>query len=287
MPGRLMRIAGAVLFFALATAVTQLGGLIFLLALIVVRTLRRSGTRTPIAVLAGIVFFLAAIPLLNRYLVPPLAALGGREPLACYATVDRPYAALSPLYCILGRNYVRPEARVMMDAMASDLARQYPGLIVAYLDAGFPFFDGFPLPPHLSHYDGRRIDVAYLYKDEADSYLPLVTPSPLGYWGFEMPPAEEALPCGDKVRWLTLRWDMDWFQVFVRRDLRLDEERTAAMLRWLSERGPGHGVDKILLEPHVAERLQVASPMIRFQGCRAARHDDHIHAEVAAHPMGK
>jgi len=53
-----------------------------------------------------------------------------------------------------------------------------------------------------------------------------------------------------------------------------------AMLRWLVEKGPEHGVAKILLEPHMVKRLGVASPLIRFQGCRAARHDDHIHVEV-------
>ena len=170
----------------------------------------------------------------------------------------------------------------MLDSMASDLAERYPGLIVAYLDTGFPFLDGFPVPPNLSHHDGRRIDLAYFYRDGAGENVPLATPSPVGYWGFVPPPAGEVSPCIDKVRWLTFRWDMDWFQSFVRQDLVLDDERTAAMLRWLAERGPDHGVDKILLEPHVARRLQVASPLIRFQGCRAGRHDDHIHVEVAA-----
>ena len=168
----------------------------------------------------------------------------------------------------------------MLEAMARDLAQQYPGLTIAYLDAGFPFLDGFPLPPHLSHHDGRRIDLAYFYKDAAGSYLALTAPSPLGYWGFEAPAAGDELPCADKVRWLSFRWDMGWFQAVVRKDLVLDQDRTAAMLIWLVERGPAYHVDKILLEPHVAKRLQVASPMIRFQGCRAARHDDHIHVEV-------
>ena len=38
---------------------------------------------------------------------------------------------------------------------------------------------------------------------------------------------------------------------------------------------------KILLEPHLAHRLGVEGrPNIRFQGCRAARHDDHIHVQI-------
>ncbi|WP_119392092.1 hypothetical protein [Taklimakanibacter lacteus] len=275
---RLIFLAGAAFVFALLTALTQPGGVIFLVALCLASTLRRwSGA---LALLAGLAFFIIAVPLVNLLIVPPLAALNGRLPLPCEATAQRPYAALSPVYCLLGRNYARAEVKTMLEAMARDLAARYPDVAVAYLDSGFPFFDGFPLPPHLSHDDGRRIDLAYFYKDDAGRPAPLATPSPVGYWGFETPPAGEPALCADKARWLTFRWDMGWLQAFLRKDLVLDDERTAAMLRWLSEKGPQYGVAKILLEPHMAKRLGVASPMIRFQGCRAARHDDHLHVEV-------
>lgn len=211
---------------------------------------------------------------------PALASLSGRVALPCRAGPPQSYTALSPIYCVLGRNYARPEVKIMLDAMARDLGQSYPGLVVATLDIGFPVIDGFPLPPHLSHDDGRRIDLAYFYKDAAENPVPLAAPSFFGYWGFEAPAAGEDALCMDKTRWLTFRWDMGWLQRFVRTDLRLDEERTAAMLRWLVEKGPEYGVSKILLEPHMVKRLGVASPMIRFQGCRAARHDDHIHVEV-------
>src|SRR5690242_15125191 len=115
MLGRLMLVLGAILVFAIATAVTQLGGLVFLLALLIGRVARRAGMRKPVVILAGIVVFFVALPIINLYVIPPLATLGGREPLPCEATADRPYAALSPLYCILDRNYVRPEAKSMLD----------------------------------------------------------------------------------------------------------------------------------------------------------------------------
>ncbi len=277
---RLILIIGAGLLFVLLTAFTQLGGLVFLGSLGLAWLLRRAGLRKPFSVLAGIASFLAALPLAHLFLAPALAALSDRVTLPCKATVERPYASLSPLYCALGRNYARPEVATMPEAMARDLGRDHPGLIVATLDASYPAVDGFPLPPHLSHDDGRRIDLAYFYKDEAGNPVPLEAPSFLGYWGFETPPAPADAACTDKERWLTFRWDMGWFQSFVRRDLTLDEERTAAMLRWLAETGPRYGVSKILLEPHMAKRLGVSSALIRFQGCRAARHDDHIHVEV-------
>jgi hypothetical protein len=36
----------------------------------------------------------------------------------------------------------------------------------------------------------------------------------------------------------------------------------------------------VFVEPYLAARLGVTAPAIRFQGCRAARHDDHIHFQV-------
>ncbi|QIG46852.1 hypothetical protein G5V57_03280 [Nordella sp. HKS 07] len=277
---RLILLVGAGLLFIVLTAFAQLGGIVFVAGLVMASWLRRAGARRSLAVLIAIAFFLTALPLANLLIAPALASLNGRVALPCRAGSPPSHAALSPIYCFLGRNYARPEVKTLLDAMTRDLGQAHPDLVVATLGIGFPVIDGFPLPPHLSHDDGRRIDLAYFYKDAAGNPVPLAAPSCLGYWGFVAPAAGDDALCADKVRWLTFRWDMDWFQAFLRKDLALDEERTAAMLRWLVEKGPDYGVSKILLEPHLAERLGVASPMIRFQGCRAARHDDHIHVEV-------
>ncbi|ASY71232.1 hypothetical protein [Sinorhizobium fredii] len=61
----------------------------------------------------------------------------------------------------------------------------------------------------------------------------------------------------------------------------LEEQRTREAIRWLSDEGRGFGVEKIFVEPHLAQRLGVSAENIRFQGCRAARHDDHIHMQIA------
>ena len=277
---RLILLSGAGFLFIVVTALTQLGGIVLLAGLGLGWLLRRAGSSRALAILAGLAFLIAGVPLVNLLIAPALAGLNGRVALPCAPSAEKSHAALSPIYCGLGRNYVRPEVEAMLEAMGRDLRRDDPRLVIATLDANFPLIDGFPLPPHLSHDDGRRIDLAYFYKDAASNPLPLAAPSFLGYWGFEEPPTPADTACTDKIRWLTFRWDMGWFQAFVRKDLTLDEERTAAMLRGLVEKGPEHGVIKILLEPHMAKRLGVASPLIRFQGCRTARHDDHIHVEV-------
>lgn len=73
---------------------------------------------------------------------------------------------------------------------------------------------------------------------------------------------------------------MTWLQAYLPK-MQLDETRTSAALHWLVEAGPNYGLERILIEPHLATRLGVLSPLVRFQGCRAARHDDHIHIQIA------
>jgi hypothetical protein len=102
--------------------------------------------------------------------------------------------------------------------------------------------------------------------------------SPIGYWAFEQPGPDDKLPCDDKSV-LSLRWDMSALQGrFLERPL--ETERTRAALRWLVTEGPAFGVERIFVEPHLAARLGVSSPLLGFQGCRAARHDDHIHIQI-------
>jgi hypothetical protein len=60
----------------------------------------------------------------------------------------------------------------------------------------------------------------------------------------------------------------------------LEPERTRAALRCLVADGQRFGVERIFIEPYLAARLGVSSPVLGFQGCRAARHDDHIHIQI-------
>ena len=63
-------------------------------------------------------------------------------------------------------------------------------------------------------------------------------------------------------------------------DRPLEPERTRAVLRWLVTQGQGAGIERIFVEPYLAKRLGVSSPLLGFQGCRAARHDDHVHIQI-------
>ena len=156
-----------------------------------------------------------------------------------------------------------------LNALADHMAAVHPGTVTLVLDANFPFLGGFPLLPHLSHKDGRKADIAFWY-DRNGSYLPNQTRSPLGYFAFE--PGPTSCP----PAWLTLRWNLDWLQPLWP-DYDLDAARMKTALTWLAT---NPRVTRVFLEPHLLQSLGVKGANFGFQGCRAARHDDHIHIQI-------
>lgn len=174
----------------------------------------------------------------------------------------------------MNRGHVRPEVLALIGALGGEVTQRFPGSRVTTLEGNFPFIDGFP-SRHLSHRDGKKVDVAYFYgSSEESASIAHGSPSWLGYFVYEQPSQEDPLPCAE--RWTPLRWNFEWFQPQPPK-WRLDEQRTAWMLTWLKSRPH---VSRIFIEPHLAQRLGVAGGKVRFQGCQAARHDDHIHIEI-------
>ena len=116
---------------------------------------------------------------------------------------------------------------------------------------------------------GRKADIAFFYR-ATSGYQPKATKSPIGYFALEDGPTD--CPAASP----TLRWDLNWLQTFWR-DLQMDHARTAAALLWFSR---DTRVEKIFIEPYLRQTLGAMHPKVRFQGCRAARHDDHIHFQI-------
>jgi hypothetical protein len=252
------------------TVLTQVGGIVLLAVALLAKARRWSfGVATLV--------FLLAYGATTALIVPPAAKALGRERLPCLADHDQPYGAISPVLCALNRTYARPRAKAVVSALAYRMALEFPGTTTRYLDAGFPFLDGFPLLPHLSHRDGLKIDLAYFYREADGRVVADGAASPIGYWAYEGPRAVEARPCAG-LHGPTLRWDFAGLQSRVTR--RADPERMTAMLAWLTTSGRELGLRKILIEPHLKQRWAPGADMVRFQGCRAARHDDHLHLEI-------
>lgn len=41
-----------------------------------------------------------------------------------------------------------------------------------------------------------------------------------------------------------------------------------------------NSLEKVFIEPHLRKRMGLIHPKIRFHGCHAVRHDDHIHIQI-------
>ncbi|MEI2300073.1 hypothetical protein [Ensifer sp. MJa1] len=255
------------------TLLTQIGGVILILSFALAR-LRKGGVGA-----FGFLALFVGLYTIGSGLSYAVAPLFGRVPLPCLDDGSSRLRMQSPLYCALNRQYVSPKLQEAATALSQRMDQAFPGTTTLALDANFPFFDGFPLFPHLSHSDGRKLDVAFFYQDADGRFLDQATRSPIGYFAFEEPLPGSPLPCGNRQDLLTLRWDLAFLQPLWR-PVPLEQGRTREALRWLSDEGRGFGVAKIFVEPHLAQRLGVEADSIRFQGCRAARHDDHIHMQV-------
>lgn len=192
----------------------------------------------------------------------------GRVPQSCFGETADGLAAQSPLYCALNRNYVTPPMRDLANTLATRIDAEVRGTTTLALDANFPFFDGFPMFLHISHSDGRKLDIAFHYADAYGQFLNGMTRSPIGYLVFEQPTANADLPCKGRNNWLSLRWDLDLLQPLFP-DHRLEPLRTAAAIEWLATDGVKFGVEKIFLEPHLKEAFGITSDKVRFQGCPA------------------
>lgn len=266
-----MRVVSHAAVFVILTILTQIGGLVWIAAMMFAHA---AGLKGRLAKLIAFALLYAGATIATAYAAPHF----GRIPLSCFAGAPASLAVRSPLFCALNRNYVSPQMHKAAEAFATHMATAYPGTKTIVLDANFPFIDGFPLLPHLSHADGRKLDIAFYYV-RGGTYLPGETRSPIGYFAFEQSRTGDFLPCAGRNDWLTLRWDFDLLQPLFP-DYGIDEARMADALRWLTSEGVRFGVEKIFVEPHIASSLGVSHDRIRFQGCRAARHDDHIHFQV-------
>lgn len=261
------------LWLLILTLLTQIGGLVWIITLVLQTLLPK---RMP-------AFRWWAFPLLylccSILIVPPLARSFGRVPLPVFGS-----ATLKPqnlLFALFNRHYVRPELRDVLTTAATDMQQTYPGAIVRYMDACFPFIDGYPLEPHFSHRDGKKVDVAFFWRRKSDHTLYPGTPSPIGYGACIMPlPGEYdyAGDCEGKGYWYISLDRTLSIPFFRESDFVADESMSATMVRLVAA---SPKVRRILLQPHLERRWGLGQiDKIRQQGCQAARHDDHMHVEA-------
>lgn len=257
-----------ILVFLLLTVLTQVGGVVYVLALIATKIWQ------PQFRFKLLLIFVVIYSLTIFVFVPILAPLGGREKVKNRFNVE----PVNYIGGLMNRNYVTPELNKYLDEVSQYLAKTNPSLKLRYLDACFPFFDGFPLLPHLSHNDGNKIDVSLVYEN-ADEMIINKSKSITGYGVFEQPSnmeinqTEQCIKKGfwqyDFPKYLTLGTKNE--------ELVFSTDGTKDLLVSLLS---SKKLQKVFIEPHLKRRLGLTDSRIRYQGCHSVRHDDHIHVQI-------
>lgn len=255
-----------ILIVTLLTIITQIGGLAFLLSEWfakknkVAHRFKRLGT-------AFVIYLI-----LTFLIVPLIAPLGGREKIKHTQRIG-PTTFMTVL---LNRNYVRPALNELLEKVEQNLSGTK--VRINYLDANFPFINKFPLLPHLSHSDGKKLDLSLIYESNTGE-ISNKQKSISGYGVFENPKVGESDQinhCVNKGYW---QYDFPKYLTFGKKNKELIFSKKGTktlMLAILKEDALG----KIFIEPHLKARLNLTHTKIRYHGCQAVRHDDHIHLQL-------
>ena len=263
----MLRILIHISVIALLTILTQIGGVLYLVAIGLIGKSSRSKRKKRIGLF--IVLYLA----FTYLIVPNVAPFYGREKVK-----ETEYIQAHSFYIkLLNRNYVKPKLNTVLQKVSIRLDKAQKGIKVVYLDANFPFFDNFPLLPHKSHNDGKKIDLSFIYSE--NGVISNKKPAISGYGKFVEPKSIEfnqTKYCKNKGYW---QYDFTKYTSLGNRNRHLTFSETATkqlILALANEKSIG----KIFIEPNLKKRMNLTSNKIRFHGCGAVRHDDHIHVQL-------
>ena len=274
---RLLKILLVLILICLLTVLTQVGGVVFLISMLTFTWIDKRFDKKWMRVTAKFVSFASLYLIFVFIIVPLMAKRFGRVPLPMFD--ERNLKPGNILTCLLNRHYVKPPLREITYKVAAAMHAKYPGIAINYLDANFPFLDKFPLLPHLSHNDGKKLDLSFQYNDSYTGKATNDIPSFIGYGICEEPRDEEENKpeyCDEKGY-----WQYSILRSFVpqknKTTFTFDSQRTRDLVNSFAFHD---GLSKIFIEPHLRSRLKLTSSKIRFHGCQAVRHDDHIHVQM-------
>lgn len=265
---RLLKTLLHIVVFAVLTVITQIGGIIYLIAIL---SIKRKASKRQLKKLA----IFTILYLISTFLIIPIVApFFGREKIKETDFLK----AQSFFYILANRNYVRPKLNKSLKQISIEFEKQNIGIKMIYLDANFPFINGFPLFPHLSHNDGKKVDVSLIY-EESNGQLTNKKPSRSGYGVYANPTSKEYdqnKVCKQLGNW---QYDLPKYLTFgtINKEIEFSEKGTRNLANLiLHQKSTG----KLFIEPHLKKRLNLTSEKVRFHGCHAVRHDDHIHFQL-------
>jgi hypothetical protein len=259
------------------TILTQVGGCIYLISLATHKFINSWTNKKLYQRLLKFASFLILYCLFTVFVIPLIAKPLGRVPLPMTETNN--LQPLNVLTFFLNRNYVRPELRQTTFEVAKQMNDKFPGTTLNYLDANFPFINKFPLFPHLSHNDGKKLDLSFCYLDNKTNKQTNQCPSFIGYGICEEPLSNERNTsdfCSENGY-----WQYSLMQKLIpqgnKKSYTFNNIKTKELINLFALQ---QTIGKIFIEPHLKTRLNLTADKIRFHGCQAVRHDDHIHIQL-------
>lgn len=266
-----------IILFIFLTILTQIGGLVYILSIWTHEFTDKRASNKFLKTTYRLASFLVLYLFMTFLIVPVIAKPLGRVPLPL--TETNHLQPLNILTCLLNRHYVKPELKETTFEVAKQMNDKFPGTTLNYLDANFPFIDKFPLLPHLSHNDGKKLDLSFCYLDAKTNERTNNSPSFIGY-GI----SEDPLPNEKNTTDFCIKngyWQYDFLTKLMpqgnKKNFIFDSDRSNALVKLFTMQS---SIGKIFIEPHLKTRLNLLSEKIRFHGCRAVRHDDHIHVQL-------
>ena len=281
-PMKALKIIGFILLFITLTALSQIGGIILILWVLIFRVVSKRFTnewaRRGINTGGFVVFYLFCMFLI----VPPLARIQDRVPLP----ISKSGALVPVTYwtAIFGRNYIKSEGRAKLETIAESFAKIHPELKVKYMDCNYPFrinvswsesntwiLEG--LLPHITH-DGNKIDIALVYNDEFGKATNQ-TPTAIGYGSSVEPlPTEYCTPCYCKT---IGKWQYSFmYNVLPKNAYPLNKNASRDLIKTFDKYLPY----PIFIEKHLQQRFNLVGNYAEA-GCKSVRHDDHFHVQLS------
>ncbi len=271
------KIIWRILAFCFLTLLTQVGGVVYLVSLVTFIYIDKLTKRNIVKLIYQFSSFSILYCISTFFIIPTIAKQFGRVPLPLTSTHHiRP---LNVMTFLLNRNYVVPELRQTVFEVAEQMESRFPRTKLNYLDANFPFLNGFPLFPHLSHNDGKKLDLSFCYNDANTGNQTNDCPSFIGYGICEEPLESELNTseyCQEKGKW-QYSFMMKIMPQGNKKNFIFNNEKTKELINLFVAQPT---IGRLFIEPHLKTRLKLNSEKIKFHGCHAVRHDDHLHIKL-------
>lgn len=255
-----------IILFSFLTVLTQIGGIVYLFSVYISSKWNKKFKLKTFTIFICLYFFSTLL------IVPEIAPFFGREKVK-HSDIIQPTNYMTVL---LNRNYVRPKLNELLAQTSKAL--KDAGITIHYLDANFPFINNFPLLPHLSHNDGKKIDLSLIYENE-NGMISNEQRSISGYGVFENPKPSEFNQIEKCLNGGYFQYDYPKYMTLgqINTHLIFSKKGTAQLINSILR---NQELEKLFIEPHLKSRMDLNHPKIRYHGCKAVRHDDHVHIQI-------